>query len=106
MGLIREPKNIDFTVRSKPWTAEELRDFRKLMAELKSKNKAEKLSFKKAEKKSKRSSIKNVDYIGGQGPLIMAEEKELSEYFTKQKLKTKKSKRSKNQKNIKRGLTK
>jgi hypothetical protein len=38
MGLIREPKNVDFTVQSKPWTDEELRDFRKLMTELKVKN--------------------------------------------------------------------
>lgn len=38
MGLIREPKNVDFTVQSKPWTEEELLDFRKLMKELKAKN--------------------------------------------------------------------
>ena len=38
MGLIREPKNIDFTVQSKPWTDEELRDFRILMNDLKAKN--------------------------------------------------------------------
>ena len=38
MGLIREPKNVDFTVQSKPWTDEELRDFRKLMTELNAKN--------------------------------------------------------------------
>ena len=46
MGLIREPKNVDFTVQSKPWTEEELRDFRKLMTELKAKNAARKLSRK------------------------------------------------------------
>jgi len=38
MGLIKEPKNIDFTCQSEPWTEEELKDFRKLMNELKSKN--------------------------------------------------------------------
>ncbi len=27
MGLIREPKNVDFTVLDKPWTAEELKEF-------------------------------------------------------------------------------
>lgn len=32
MGLIREPKNVDLTVQSKPWTEKELRDFRKLIA--------------------------------------------------------------------------
>lgn len=46
MGLIREPKNVDFTVQSKPWTEKELRDFRKLMTELKAKNAARKLSRK------------------------------------------------------------
>jgi hypothetical protein len=38
MGLIKEPKNIDFCVQSEPWTEEELRDFRKIMNELKAKN--------------------------------------------------------------------
>nr|MBK9652466.1 hypothetical protein [Bacteroidota bacterium] len=46
MGLIREPKNVDFTVESKPWTEVELRDFRKLMAELKAKNAKRKVSQK------------------------------------------------------------
>ena len=27
MGLIREPKNVDFTVLDKPWTKEELKEF-------------------------------------------------------------------------------
>ena len=27
MGLIKEPKNVDFTVLDKPWTAEELKEF-------------------------------------------------------------------------------
>ena len=47
MGLIREPKNVDFTVQSKPWTAEELRDFRILMAELKAKNELNEINTKK-----------------------------------------------------------
>lgn len=38
MGLIKEPKNVDFSVQSEPWTEEELKDFRKLMNELKAKN--------------------------------------------------------------------
>jgi hypothetical protein len=38
MGLIKEPKNVDFSVQSEPWTEEELKDFRKLMNELKVKN--------------------------------------------------------------------
>ncbi|MEO8146874.1 MAG: hypothetical protein ABI723_04505 [Bacteroidia bacterium] len=52
MGLIREPKNVDFTVESKPWTEEELRDFRKLMNELKSKNSKRKLTGKTVKKKA------------------------------------------------------
>lgn len=43
MGLIKEPKNVDFTVKSEPWTEEELKDFRKLMNELKAKNVKRKL---------------------------------------------------------------
>jgi hypothetical protein len=27
MGLIREPKNVDFTVLDKPWTEEERKEF-------------------------------------------------------------------------------
>jgi len=37
MGLIKESKNVDFSVQSEPWTEEELKDFRKLMSELKAK---------------------------------------------------------------------
>jgi len=37
MGLIREPKEVDFTMESKPWTEKELVDFRKLMHEKKRK---------------------------------------------------------------------
>lgn len=32
MGPIRELRNIDFTVKSEPWTEQELVDFRILMA--------------------------------------------------------------------------
>ena len=38
MGLIKEPKHIDFSTKSEPWTEQELSDFRKLMQEIKSKN--------------------------------------------------------------------
>ncbi len=31
MGLIKEPREIDFTIQSTPWTAEELKDFRAMM---------------------------------------------------------------------------
>jgi len=43
MGLIKEPKNVDFMVQSEPWTEEELKDFRKLMNEIKTKNAKKKL---------------------------------------------------------------
>jgi molybdate-binding protein len=31
MGLIREPKNVDFIIKSEPWTKEELKKFREVM---------------------------------------------------------------------------
>jgi hypothetical protein len=52
MGLIREPKNVDFTVQSEPWTEDELKDFRKLMDELKAKN-----SKRKALSSSKKNKV-------------------------------------------------
>ena len=51
MGLIREPKNVDFNIQSKPWTEEELLDFRKLMDELKAKNAKRKSRSGSASKK-------------------------------------------------------
>lgn len=38
MGLIKEPKNIDLSTKSEPWTDEELSDFRKIMQDIKVKN--------------------------------------------------------------------
>ncbi len=38
MGLIKEPKNIDLSTKSEPWTEQELLDFRKIMNEIKAKN--------------------------------------------------------------------
>ena len=51
MGLIREPKNVDFTVQSNPWTEEELTDFRKFMTELKAKNVRQNFQYVKVRKK-------------------------------------------------------
>lgn len=31
MGLIREPKNVDFIIKSEPWTKDELKKFREIM---------------------------------------------------------------------------
>ncbi len=53
MGLIREPKDIDFTVKSEPWTEEELADFRKLMEEIKGKKKIYRLPLTKSKRKKK-----------------------------------------------------
>ncbi len=56
MGLIKEPKNIDLSIKSEPWTENELADFRKLMQEIKLKNKKRRLrsttNTKKTEKKN------------------------------------------------------
>lgn len=38
MKLIKEPKNIDLSVQSTPWTNKELEDFRKIMSIIKAKN--------------------------------------------------------------------
>jgi len=38
MGLIKEPKNLDLSTKSEPWTEQELSDFRKIMQEIKTKN--------------------------------------------------------------------
>ena len=39
MGLIKEPKNIDLSTKSEPWSEIELLDFRKIMQEIKNRNK-------------------------------------------------------------------
>jgi hypothetical protein len=51
MGLIKEPKNIDLSTKSTPWTEKELADFRKLMNEIKAKN--AKLKERNLRKKAK-----------------------------------------------------
>ncbi|MFA6400561.1 MAG: hypothetical protein WCX31_02895 [Salinivirgaceae bacterium] len=53
MGLIKEPKNVDFSVQSEPWTEEELKDFRTLMNELKVKNSKKKTRSLATKKKVK-----------------------------------------------------
>jgi len=50
MGLIKEPKYVDFSVQSEPWTEEELKDFRILMNKLKKKNVKRKLPFSPGKK--------------------------------------------------------
>lgn len=43
MGLIKEPKNIDLSTKSEPWTEQELSDFRKIMHKIKEKNAKQKV---------------------------------------------------------------
>ncbi len=38
MGLIKEPKNVDLSTKSEPWTEQELSDFRKIIKDIKEKN--------------------------------------------------------------------
>ena len=47
MGLIREPKHIDFSTISKEWSYQELADFRKLMEQIKAKNKKRPVRYSK-----------------------------------------------------------
>lgn len=38
MGLIKEPREVDFSTKSEPWTEKELADFRLIMQSIKEKN--------------------------------------------------------------------
>ncbi len=54
MGLIREPKNVDFTVLDKPWTDEDLKEFSayiKLRKELRKKRIAKTTTTSSSRKK-------------------------------------------------------
>jgi hypothetical protein len=44
MSIVKEPKGVDFLVKSEPWTDKELSDFRKLMNKQKSELSKEKRS--------------------------------------------------------------
>lgn len=61
MGLIKEPKNIDLSTKSEPWTENELADFRKLMQEIKAKNKKRqvRISIAKQKVSHKQKKIEN-----------------------------------------------
>lgn len=53
MGIIKEPKDIDFIIKSEPWTDKELEDFRKLMKEQKAKKCTKKIScYNQADEKA------------------------------------------------------
>ena len=42
MGLIKEPKEVDFSTKSEEWTEKELADFRQIMESVKLKNNTKK----------------------------------------------------------------
>ncbi len=44
MAIVKEPKGVDFVVKSEPWTDKELKEFRRLMEKQKSKLGEEKRS--------------------------------------------------------------
>lgn len=50
MRIIKEPKDIDFIIESKPWTEKELADFRMLMKKMKALSLSKKVPFKKRKK--------------------------------------------------------
>jgi hypothetical protein len=56
MGLIKEPKNVDLSTKSEPWTKQELADFRKIMQDIKTKNSRRKQRSSKISKKNKQSA--------------------------------------------------
>lgn len=56
MGLIKEPKEIDMSMKSEPWTEKELTEFRKLMQDLKAKNAKRKERSLRLRSKQKQSS--------------------------------------------------
>jgi len=51
MGLIREPKNVDFTVIDNPWTEEERNEFSELIKKEKAEHGTKILSTKTLDKK-------------------------------------------------------
>ncbi|MCU0374461.1 MAG: hypothetical protein MUF24_04045 [Chitinophagaceae bacterium] len=53
MGLIKEPKDVDFSGKSEPWTEKELADFRKIMQDIKAKNAKGKARIKSTSSKQK-----------------------------------------------------
>lgn len=55
MGLIKEPKNVDFSGKSEPWTDKELEDFRKIMQEINNKNDKRKIRKTKITNRKKAS---------------------------------------------------
>ena len=51
MGLIKEPREIDFSIKSEPWTEKELIEFRQIMKSIKEKNAKKKEQLSKLKKR-------------------------------------------------------
>ena len=51
MGLIKEPREIDFSTKSEPWTEKELIEFRQIMQRIKDKNAKKKERLSKLKKR-------------------------------------------------------
>ena len=51
MGLVKEPREIDFSTKSKPWTEKELIEFRQIMQSIKDKNAKKKEPLSKLKKR-------------------------------------------------------
>ena len=51
MGLIKEPREIDFSTKSEPWTEKELLEFRQIMQSIKDKNAKKKVRLLKLKKR-------------------------------------------------------
>ncbi len=45
MGLIKEPKNVDLSTKSEPWTKQDFTNFRKIMQDIKAKMQSVKNEF-------------------------------------------------------------
>ena len=56
MGLIREPKEVDMSMKSEPWTEKELAEFRTIMQNIKTKNAKRKERSLKLRSKQKQPS--------------------------------------------------
>jgi hypothetical protein len=57
MGIIKEPVHVDLSIKSEPWTAQELIDFRKIMGEIKKKNSKKKELLMKQTSKLKKQKV-------------------------------------------------
>jgi hypothetical protein len=65
MGLIKEPKNVDLSTKSEPWTKLDLADFRKIMHDIKAKNAKRKERVIKNSKKNKQPLYQETEPLTG-----------------------------------------